>query len=296
MQVVDRSRALFDHDYLNIDQLDDFIVIVKIGGKDVYLDPGQKMCPFGILHWKHTLASGYRLDGKDAVFAKTPSNTSQSAVSTRVADLAIDEEGNVKGTVRFVMTGPYALHWRQVALENDVDEVKKQFNESIHDSLPDGAQADFDHFLALDDYNVALIAVVNISGSLGAGTGKRFFLPGLFFEAKAKHPFVALDKRVSPIDVRYPKTEEDDVTYRIPRGYTVESAPQNTSSEWAGHTLLKIESTADASTVNVVRTLVCDFALLNAKDYPSLHDFYQKVAAADQQQLVLARVATAKGN
>ena len=25
-----------------------------LDGKDVYLDPGQKMCPFGLLHWKHT--------------------------------------------------------------------------------------------------------------------------------------------------------------------------------------------------------------------------------------------------
>ena len=35
-------------------QLDDYIAIVVLDGKDVYLDPGQKMCPFGLLHWKHT--------------------------------------------------------------------------------------------------------------------------------------------------------------------------------------------------------------------------------------------------
>ena len=39
-------------------QLDDYIAIVVLNGKEVYLDPGQKMCPFGLLHWKHTFASG----------------------------------------------------------------------------------------------------------------------------------------------------------------------------------------------------------------------------------------------
>jgi hypothetical protein len=38
------------------------------------------------------------------------------------------------------------------------------------------------------------------------------------------------------------------------------------------------------------------FAMLSAKEYPGLHDFFQKVATADQQQLVLVRAAQAKGN
>jgi hypothetical protein len=48
--------------------------------------------------------------------------------------------------------------------------------------------------------------------------------------------------------------------------------------------------------VEVVRTLIYDFTLLGPKDYPELHDFYQKVATADQQQIVLSRAVAAKGN
>ena len=29
------------------------------------------------------------------------------------------------------MTGPNALYWRQLTLENDEDEVKKEFNETM---------------------------------------------------------------------------------------------------------------------------------------------------------------------
>jgi len=39
-----------------------------------------------------------------------------------------------------------------------------------------------------------------------------------------------------------------------------------------------------------------NFTVLSPKEYPSLHDFFQKVATADQQQLVLVRAAQAKGN
>lgn len=74
MQVTDRSRAIFDPQYLSLSQLDDYIAIVEIGGKEVFLDPGQKMCPFGILHWKHTVAGGLRLSEKGPVYAVTPAS------------------------------------------------------------------------------------------------------------------------------------------------------------------------------------------------------------------------------
>ena len=154
IQVVNRDRAIFDSQYLSTRQLDDFLAVVEIDGKPVYLDPGQKMCPFGNLHWKHTLASGFQLNNKEAISVITPASSYKSAAVQRVADLVIDPAGEVKGTVRFVMNGPDALHWRQLALENDQDEVKKQFNESMQDLFPEGVQADFDHFLALDDYTV----------------------------------------------------------------------------------------------------------------------------------------------
>jgi len=296
MQVVNRNRAIFDNSYLRIGQLDDYVAVVELGGKDVYLDPGQKMCPFGTLHWKHTMASGFRLSEKGAVFATTPPSVYKNSTVQRVADLTIDATGSVKGTVRMVMTGQDALHWRQLTLENDEEEVKKQFNESMRNSLPDGVQADFDHFLALDDYSVNLIGIVNVSGNMGTATGKHFFLPGLFFESRAKHPFVAQDKRVIPVDVHYPKLEQDQVTYSLPAGFNVESSPQATSTLWPDHAMLKINSSAKDGSVTVVRSVVYNFTLLDPKEYKDLHDFYQKVATADQQQLVLVRAQQAKGN
>ena len=298
MQVVNRNRALFDVDFLSIDQLDDFIAAVNIGGKDVYLDPGEKMCPYGSLHWKHTLAQGFKLTGEDSVLVQTPSPGYKGASTTRVANLELDAEGNVSGVARFVMTGPDALRWRQIALQNDEDEVKKEFNDSIRDSLPEGVTADFDHFLELEKYETDLMAIVKVSGTLGAVTGKRFIVPGLFFESHAKHPFVGLDQRTTPIDVNYARMVSDEVTYSLPPGYAVESAPGTASAAWPGHASMKIVASDEAKAVKVSRVLAYNFVLLPASDYPSLHEFYQKIATADQEQLVLVKAPAlaAKGS
>jgi hypothetical protein len=296
VQVVNRNRAIFDDRYLTIKQLDDYLAVVVLAGKDIYVDPGQKMCPFGILNWKHTLAAGFRLSDGGPVPAMTPGNSFKIAVVRRVADLTVDRDGSLSGNVRYVMSGPDALHWRQLALENDQDEVKKQFNEAMQNDFPDGVRGEFNHFLALDDPTANLMAFVKVSGNIGAATGKHFFLPGLFFQARAKHPFVAQDKRATPIDVNYPKTLEDDVSYHLPPGFTIENAPQPTSALWPNHAALKIVFKTIPDGANVVRTLAYNFALLEPTDYPGLHDFYQKMASADQQQLVLTRATIAKGN
>jgi hypothetical protein len=296
MQVVDRSRAIFDPRFLNAAQLDDYIAVIELNGKEIYLDPGQKMCPFGLLNWKHTLASGFRLSDKGVGPATTPSIPYSSAVVKRVAELDIDATGAVKGTVRVLILGPEALRWRQMALENDVDEIKKQFNESMQEDLPDGVQADFDHFLSLDDYNSDLMAIVKVSGNIGTATGKHVFLPGFFFESHAQHPFVAQEKRTTPIDVHYSRLALDDVTYHLPPGFTVESTPQAAGASWPDHALLKSTSKPVADGIEITRTLVFNFTILKSDDYPSLHDFYQKVATADEQQLVLNRAPAASGN
>jgi len=296
MQVVNRNRAIFDSGYLSTRQLDDYLAIVVLDGKDVYLDPGQKMCPYGRLHWKHTLAGGFRLSETGAAFAGTPGSNYKSAVVERIADLAIDEKGSVEGTARIVMNGPDALRWRQLALENDEAEVKKQFNESMRAYLPDGVQADFDHFLALDDYTVNLLAFVKVSGNLATVTGKHFFLPGLFFESQAKHPFVSQDKRIIPVDVHYPLLEQDDVTYHLPPGFNIESTPKTSDVSWPGYAALKINSTVSNGSVEVGRVYARNFAVLDPKVYNDLHDFYLKLAAADQQQIVLTRTPAQKGN
>lgn len=296
MQVVDRNRAIFDPDYLSLDQLDDYIAVLSIAGKDVFVDPGQKDCPFGLLHWKHTMALGLRLSPTGVAPAITPAGSFHQTELSRFADLNIQNDGSLKGYIRFVFTGQEALRWRQLAIRNDPDELKKQFNEAIQDSLPDGVQAVFDHFVGLDENNNDLVGIVNVSGAIGTATGKRFFMPGLFFESRTRHPFAAELQRTIPVDVHYPKLEQDQVTYHLPAGYSVESLPQATDVEWPAHAMMKIKATTSGDTLTVARLLAYNYTILEPKDYSDLHNFYQKAGAADQQQLVLTHAALTKGN
>jgi hypothetical protein len=152
-----------------------------------------------------------------------------------------------------------------------------------------------DHFLAIDQPDQNLIAVVNLSGSLGTPVGKRLLLPGFFFATRASVPFVNEAERVLPVDMHYGSRVTDQITYRLPVGMTVEGAPQDADVAWPGHALLVVRSKTGEGEITVGQTLSNAFTLAKAEEYQDLRGFYQKVAAADQEQVVLAAAPKGSG-
>ncbi|MGA2887675.1 MAG: DUF3857 domain-containing protein [Terracidiphilus sp.] len=296
VKVVDREQGLFDISYLTLDQLDDTLVVLNTGGKDILLDPGEKMCPFQTISWRHSEAGGIgqSSDGRSAIVSPTQAYPDNKLI--RSGNITLDEHGAVTGSFNFVMSGQQALRWRQIALTNDLDEVKKQFDHELESIVPDGIEAHIDHFLGLDDPNVNLMAIVKVQGSMGAATSKRLMLPGFFFETRSGHPFVAQDKRQEPVDMHYGDIVTDQVTYHLPAGFSVEGAPQDNKISWPAHAILSYKTASSPGQIIIARSLARAFTFAKPDEYQDLRSFYQKVAAADQAQLVLTTSPATKGN
>jgi hypothetical protein len=294
VKVADRDRRIFDPNLLSLHQLDSLLVVLRIDGKDVFLDPGQKLCPYGQLHWTHMLAGGLQENVKAPIF--TPPNLGKDALTSHSADLTLDDHGTVTGTVKVLMNGPEALRWRQLGLTDDATEVEKRFNESLKRLLPAGISGELDHFQGMDTPATNLLAVVKVSGRLGNPTGKRLLVPAFFFSTGAHKQFVSETTRTLPIDLHYAEQVVDDVIYHLPSGFTVESAPQPTQLPWPEHAALVTKTTSAPGVIDIKHIFARAFVVLDTKQYPALRDFYQKLATNDQQQLVLSPAPTTAGN
>ena len=254
------------------------------------------MCPFQFLDWKHSGARGTRQspDGHDAI--TTPFQSFKQNSLLRIGDVTIDEHGATSGVFRFVIAGQEALRWRQTALEYDLDDVKKQFDRWLDSMVPQGVEAHLDHFRGLDDPDASLVAVVKTDGTLGSATSKRLLLPGFFFETRGSHPFVDRQNRLEPVDMHFGEQVTDQVSYRTPPGLAVEGVPQDTQIIWQDRAVLVTKAVTAPGSVTIGRTFGRAFTVVDPKEYQDLRGFYQKVAAADQQQLVLIRTPAPKGN
>ncbi len=293
-KIVDRQRGVFDLSYLSLSQLDTTLVILSTGGKDIDLDPGEKMCPFGTVNWRHSSAGGLTQSAKGNSGVTTRSQPYAENKTLRIGEVFLDAQGALTANFRFSMTGQAALYWRQKALTNDEAEVKKQFDHSLESIIPDGVEAHIDHFTGLDDPGVDLIAIINAKGAIGAATSKRLMLPAFFFETRGKQPFVAQEKRTQPVDMQYGDFVADQVTYHLPDGFTVEGAPLDNKIDWSGHAALFYQSVSAPGQLTIIHKLERAFTFAKPEEYQDLRGFYQKVAAADQAQLVLAKAPSAE--
>ncbi len=65
---------------------------------------------------------------------------------------------------------------------------------------------------------------------------------------------------------------------------------------WQDRAVLVTKTVTSPGSVTIGRTFGRAFTVVDSKEYQELRGFYQKVAAADQQQLVLTRAPAEKGN
>jgi Domain of Unknown Function with PDB structure (DUF3857)/Transglutaminase-like superfamily len=301
VQVVDRGQRIFDSSYINFNQFGITLVIVDTGGKEIILDPGEKMCTFGMQNWRHSGTAGVRESAAGLEFVNLPEQDFMGNTTMRIGDVSLDEHGALTGTLRLVMSGQEALRWRQTAIENSSDEVKKQFDRWLDAQVPEGVEAHVDHFIGMDNADAQLMAVVNVKGSMGTATAKRLMVPDFFFATHSHEPFVDQQKRQTDVDMHYGEQVIDQVAYHLPAGVTVEGTPQDLDTLWKGYAVYTTETVASAGQVLVKRTLARGFMLAKPEEYQDLRGFYEKVAAGDQEQLVLSIAPTApatvsKGN
>jgi hypothetical protein len=296
VRIASRSRHVFSTSFLSTSQLDSVLIYITIDGKEIPVDPGTKAAPFQTLHWSHAAAGGVALTTNNKVETiLTPLQQIAENTSVRVGSLNVSPQGAITGILKVGFTGQQAIEFRQLALLSGVDAVKDQLNKTIAAQLPTGIEAHVDRIANFDDLSKQLVALVPVSGSFTAQPGKPIALPRLFFETKETNPYPAGEARTLPIDARYPAQQQEQITWVLPAGSTLASAPKDVTEKWEDNALYQLHSKVDAASVTTLRVLAQGFTLLDPKDYAPLLSFYDKVVAGDQQQLLVNTPASGKG-
>jgi hypothetical protein len=292
MIVTERNQNFLNLAYLEWGQLSDEIAIVNVNGKEQYFDPGERYCEYGKLEWLHNQMMGIRQTDSGTEVAEVPGAIYTDNATLRTANLSLAANGALQGQIRITMNGVEALRWRQFALANDEEATKRAFEKEIQARVPAGVQVKMNHFLGLTDCTSGLMAILDVSGSMGTVTGKRVFVPASFFEA-SETPLFPAQQRESPLDMRYPFLARDEVVLTLAPGLSVESVPSDATIPYPQMAEYRAAYGGKGEVYKQVRLLALGNTIYTISDYPQLRDFFQKIGAQDRQQLVLGRVAVA---
>ncbi len=294
MWVSDRGEDFFTPQFLSTDQLDAEIAAVQLDGKDIFLDPGTKYTPYGLLSWHYAGCQGLRQNGdKGADIAETPSTTYKQALIQRVANLKLNDQGIAEGTVVIGFSGLEALIRRQEGNKTDAEGRKKMLEDEVRSWLPGGTEVTLNNDPTWDKTTDQMIARFAVSGPLALSAGKRWIVPVHVFEVNDKPRFSAA-QRTNPIYFEYPSREIDEVHITLPPSIEVESLPPSARAKIEYALYATDQKPEGANGIVSTRDLAMAGFVFTAAEYKDVKGFYDQVKAGDDQPLVLKGAAHAQ--
>lgn len=294
--VSDRSEDAFVKQYLSTRQLQAEIAIAQIDGKDVFLDPGTKFCPYGILEWRYSASAGLRQSPKGAEFAQTPPPDYKQTVTTRMARTSLDEHGVLSGTISLLFKGSTAMRLRQDGGRTDAEGRKKLMEDEAKDILPGNSEVSLTNSPDWNNAETPLIAQFHISCPFAVAAGKRLMLQQHLFQVNEKPRFPAT-QRVNGVYFHLPWQEADEVHITIPAGMEIENLPPDDTVKLS-YALYQVHQKQEAPNQFFSRRdFIMGDGVFTTDQYKELKGFFDKVKADDDQPALVrlsANVATTK--
>ena len=295
VQVATRSDHFFKPSIMRSRDLNTYVALVKLNGKDLYFDPGTEYTPFGLLPWSETDTQGLKLDKDGGTWVTTTLPESSASQIIRKADLNLTSEGSLEGKLTVTFTGLEA-QWRRVEERHEDDaHHKKILEDYVKEVIPAAIEVELTNKPEWTNSAPPLVAEFSLKvPGWVSGAGKRALCPVGLFSGAEKHMFEHA-VRVHPLYFHYPSEKTDDVRIELPLGWQVGSLPpaQNNDAKVLAYSL-KIEKEKDS--LHLERHLKSSLTFLEQKYYAALRNFYQAVRSADDQQIVLQPMGAFSGN
>jgi hypothetical protein len=294
--VSDRRERSFNKMVLSFRQLDGSAVLVNVNGKEMYLDPGTKFCPYGLLRWNHTSTATLRYSkgGSGSDFILTP--VPEGSPMRRIANVALSADGSIKGELTVELRSQDALEHRLDALETDEAGRRKNFEDEVKAWLPSGSVVKMIDSSGWETAEGPVLARFSIEvPNYGSVAGKRLVAPAFLFSTLQKGVFTH-DTRRFPIAFPYSFVESDEITMKLPQGYSLEQPPYRRKAGLQA-VAYEISSTLNEKEDELItkRSLRLNSATFPPEQYPELKNFFNVVLAGDGGQAVL-RTGTAEAD
>jgi hypothetical protein len=277
-------------------QLDGEVALVTVDGKKYFLDPSTPFAPFGTLSWQKTSTEGLLIARKQeqAEWVETPRQGAEAATTRRTAVLHLDN-GVVRGAAVITYRGQEALRKRFALRNDDEAAARKSLEETVKGWFPDGAVVKLTEVSDLHSSDAPLTISANVElPSVVSLVGSRAMVPLAVFAGAEKNPFSS-EQRKRAIYFHYAYGVEDDVTFKLPAGYDIESLPEAADVDMGAlHYVAAYKKEQGA--VHMGRKMFVNTEMIGRDKYAAVRSFFSKAAALDQEQVVLRKSTAQAGS
>jgi hypothetical protein len=227
--------------------------------------------------------------------AKTSGDGYTANRTARVANLTMDEHGQITGKIDMTYTGSPAVSWRHRALSGDAESLRDRLRKSMEEMLPGSLEVKVKEIKNLEDYEQPLLVAFEVTGGLGTPTGKRLVLPADLFESRSSSTF-AQAKRETAVDFEYADYVQDAVRINFPKNFEVEAVPKGDKYSLEKKAAYDLNVTPGANYFVTRRNFAMGDYLFLPGEYGSLRSFYEQRETKDKESVVLKIVPAGAGS
>lgn len=277
-----RENGLVNTYYPSAEQFDVVMAVVVINSKNIVLDAADKISNYRLTPEKIVNTNGFMLEGVNGHWITVSDLTHKYKVMA-ATQATISADGEMKGEC-FVNCKDYARRQRIEEWKKDKEKFKTDHfmlhgtGVIIDDLVINNADAD----------SLQLEQKVKFSSKLNSSGNYSYFNINVFSDLD-NNPFVA-DERVTDVDFGVLQDYTIFGNYTIPDGYTFDALPQNMSMIMPDTSIVFTRTMqADNNMLNVRISVEFQRTFYAAADYPEFKEFYKKLFAALNEQIVIKK-------
>jgi len=293
--VSDRRNYFFNPQSMQSSKLDRTMVLLKLNGKELYLDPGGAFAPFGLLPWDETGVQGLRLDKDGGSWVQTTLPDSSASQIQRKGDLKLSPNGDLQGKLVVTFTGLEGLQRRLDQRNEDDTARKKALEDEVKGYIPVGSEVELTKQPEWTNPEVPLAAEfsLKIPGWATLSGPRALFQVGIF--GSTERGVFEHSERVYPIYFEFLSQRLDDITVEVPSGWQITGLPQPQNRDLRAF-VYAVSAENSKGALHLTRKLDINALSLETKYYAPLRSFFQMVRTGDEQQVILAAGAGAARN
>jgi hypothetical protein len=277
-----RDHGFIRKNYPMSRQLNYVVCRVLVDNKFVFLDATEKYLPVGVLPERC-------LNGEGLLVSKTNTgwvelSTKTKAKSVISAEMKMEDDGKLEGTVNYLRNGYDALHMRRQFHEKGEKEYLKDFIAGKAWDLKESA------FTEVDSVAKDVREIHNVLLEQHSSLAENVVYLNPFITSQLEvNPFKP-ENREYPVDYGCPQEKTYTLKLSLPDTYVVDELPKSKVIALPGNTgRYTYSATQMGNVISVTSSLQINKSLFIQGEYPQLREFYNQVVAKQAEQIVIKR-------
>jgi transglutaminase-like putative cysteine protease len=284
--VANRREGRVEREVPNPAAFDAILVEVELGGRRLYLDPGDRSLAFGALAPFYEGTAAVVLERKEPEHIVLPTAPVESNVQHAELQLTVDAEGKVGGTGSLRHQGHYG--WRWLRWHEKPEDTVKAWQDNLRELLPgfDVLDVQVAEDLRLGETTVRFRLDQRPESVLGDEVTLQPSRPYPTVQAFALPP----ERRLTPVVMAFAGVDSVKLDLRWPQGWSLDALPKPAQADDpTGSFSYQVRHEAADRHLVVERRLLRARHEVTVDAYGGLRRLYEQAAAADAQTVVLVR-------